>query len=137
MGRMEDVPVPPGPPPPEVAPLEHVGGGDGVQGPVAALAAPLAPLPRHLDEEVVEREVVPDRVLPPLLVLSVIREPFQDVPVDAAQCQPSLGGRRYSHGDEGDVGVRGLLEPGVLLFLSLKQSNTIGQKYVFSLVPLQ
>lgn len=125
---MKDVPVPPCPPPPEVAPLEHVGGSDRVQGPIATLTAALPPLPRHLDEEVVQGEVVPDRVLPSLLVLPVVREPFQDVPVDPAQRQPPLWGRRYSHGDQSDVGIRGLLKPGVVLFLPLKQNNTFSYK---------
>lgn len=44
-----------------------------VQGPVGSLAR-LVRGTRHLDEAVIERQTVPDGVLPALLVLSVVRE---------------------------------------------------------------
>ena len=117
---MQHVAMAPGPPPPEVSPLEHVGRSDRVQSPVTTLASALSPLPRNLDEEVVEGQVVADGVLPALLVLSVVREPFQDVPVDPSEGQSPFGGGRYGHRDQGDVGVRRLLKPGVVFLLPLK-----------------
>ena len=52
------------PPPEEGAVVEHVVA-VGVEAPVAALAGLLV-VPRHLDEALVQRQVVPDRVLPAL-----------------------------------------------------------------------
>ena len=45
-----------------------------VERPVAALARLLV-VARHLDEALVQRQVVTDRVLPALLVLAVVRKP--------------------------------------------------------------
>ena len=42
-------------------------------------------------------EAVSDRVLPALLVLSVIREILSDVVADAAQCELSLGAGTDCH----------------------------------------
>ena len=59
------------PPPEEGAVVEHVVA-VGVEAPVAALAGLLV-VPRHLDEALVQRQVVPDRVLPALGVATVLR----------------------------------------------------------------
>jgi len=79
-------PVPAHPPPPVVAPLEHVGRGHRVQRPVAALAAThvvvhAGPPSRDLDETVVQAQVVPNRVLPALSVAPVIRELVRNIVV--------------------------------------------------------
>ena len=92
-------------PSPVVALLEHVVEG-GVQGPEVALALAAA-LPRHLDEALVEGEVVADGVLPALLVLLVVGELVDDELVDAAEGQPLLARLLDGHGDESHVAVRG------------------------------
>ena len=61
----------PFPPPEEGAIVEHVVA-VGVEAPVAPLAGLLV-VPRHLDEALVQRQVVPDRVLPALGVATVVR----------------------------------------------------------------
>ena len=63
-------------PPEQRSVLEH-GDGFGVEGPVGALAGPVG-TPGDLDEAVVEAEVVPQAVLPPLGVLSVVGEVVHD-----------------------------------------------------------
>merc|ERR1719150_976320 len=77
-------------PPLEVTTLKHVVIALG-EHPVVAL--PLCPaLARDLDEAFVEREVVPDGVLPALAVLTpVVGEPLLDPVVDLTQLQ-LLGG---------------------------------------------
>lgn len=46
---------------------------------------------------------MPDRILPPLLVLLEIRELSGDVGVDLAEGRPLLRAVLYRHGDQGDV----------------------------------
>ena len=48
-------------------------------------------MPGDLDEALVEAEVVPDGVLPALLVAPVVREVLDDKFVDAVQGQALLG----------------------------------------------
>lgn len=67
----------------ETAVLEH-GGTVGVQRPVAALARAIGSA-RDLDETVIETEVVTERVLPALNVLSVVGEAVHDEGVDLTQ----------------------------------------------------
>lgn len=86
--------------------LEHVAR-LGVQRPERALAR-LVRRPRHLDEAVVERERVPDRVLPALLVLPVEREQVHDELVDLAQREHLARRVLDGHRDERDVRVRRL-----------------------------
>jgi len=93
--------------PPVVPLLEHVLAGR-VEGPVVPLALPAA-LPRDFDEALVEAQVVPDAVLPALLVLLVEGELGDDVLVDAGQGEALLGALADGHGDKRDVGVRRLL----------------------------
>lgn len=69
--------------PPVVALFEHILACR-VQGPVVALSL-TATLPRHLDEALVERQVVSDAVLPSFLVLLVERKLADDVLVDTGQ----------------------------------------------------
>ncbi len=95
------------PPSQEGPVLEH---GDclGVQRPVGTLARPVRP-PGDLDEAVVEAEVVPQRVLPPLRVAPVVGEVVHDEPVDLREWEHPLRAVPERHGSEGDVGVGRLL----------------------------
>lgn len=68
------------------------------------IALPLAAtLSRDLDEAFVQRQVVPDRILPSLLILLEVRELGGDVGVDLAEGRPLLRALLYRHGDQGDV----------------------------------
>ena len=70
------------------------------------VALPLAAsLPGDFDEALVEAEVVPDGVLPALLVPLVEGEPRRDVLVDLREGGPLVGGVLDGHRDEGDVRV--------------------------------
>lgn len=94
-------------PPPEGALLEHELAG-GVDGPVVALPRSAQPF-GELDEALVEREVVPDRVLPTLVRPPEERESLLEERVDLAEGE-ALGGRVLDgHDYEGDVRVRRLL----------------------------
>lgn len=90
-------------PPQEATVLEHVAAVR-VQRPERALAR-LVGRPRHFDETVVERQRMPYRVLPALLVLSVEREQVHDELVDFGQREHPRGAVLDGHGDEADVGV--------------------------------
>lgn len=57
----------------------------------------------HLDEAAVERQVMPDGVLPGPLVGAVVREPSHDELINARQRHPLLGALLDRHGDQGDV----------------------------------
>jgi len=67
-------------------PDEDIVGG-GVEHPVVTLARVVV-VPGYLDEALVEREVVTDRVLPALLVVSVVGEVTYDELIDPVQCEP-------------------------------------------------
>lgn len=86
--------------------LEHIAAVR-VQGPEGSLAR-LVRRARHLDEAVVEAERVPDGVLPALLILPVEREQIHDELIDLREGQHLVRCVLYRHGDEADVGVRGL-----------------------------
>lgn len=106
--------VPAHPPPPVVATLEHVGRGNPVQRPVAALAAAhvvlhAGPASGYLDETVVQAQVVPDGILPALPVPPVVRELLRDVIVYLAQRHPLVGRGHDGHGDQRDIRVRRFL----------------------------
>lgn len=94
-------------PPAVVSVLKHIQA-LGVQRPVAAFAGP-AFLSGHLDEAVVEGEVVADGVLPALLVVVIKREPVHDELVDAAERCALLRCALDSHCDECNVAVWRLL----------------------------
>jgi len=76
--------------------LEHIQGSR-VQGPVRALARSVRH-PRDFHKTVVERQVVPERVLPPLRVPSVVRELVADELVDVGQRKHFLRRTPYGHG---------------------------------------
>lgn len=61
---------------------------------------------RHLLEAVVERQVVPDGILPASFAFVVEREVVGHVLVDLAQSQPLVRCPVDGHGNEGRVGVR-------------------------------
>ena len=63
----------------------------------------------HLDEALIEREIVPDWVLPALPVDGVVGEGRHDPGVDLSQRHPPGGRGLDRHRDQRDVGVRGLL----------------------------
>lgn len=109
VARAEEGPIgsPHPSPPPVVALLKHVLK-RGVQHPEVTLALP-AGLLGHLDEALVERQVVPYAVLPPFLVLLVIGEPGRDVVVYSTQGQSPVLAVLDGHGDEGHVRVGRLL----------------------------
>ena len=79
-----------------------------VQHPVVTFARVVV-VARHLDETLVERQVVADRVLPSLFVVPVVREVLHDELVDAVECQALLGAAPDGHHDEGVVGEGRLL----------------------------
>lgn len=81
-----------------------------IDGPVVALPRPAQSF-GQLDEAFVQREVMPDRVLPTLIRTPKEREASLEELVDLAEGQ-ALGGRALDgHDNEGDVGVRRLLRP--------------------------
>ncbi len=90
-----------------VAVLKHIQA-LGVQRPVASFAGP-ALLSGHLDEAIIQREVVADGVLPALLVVVIKGESVHDELVDAAERGALLRCALDSHGYECDVAVGRLL----------------------------
>lgn len=92
--------------PQEGSVVEHVDGAR-VERPVVALAR-VARLPWHLDEAIVEAEVVSDGVLPGGELGLVVREPGHDEVTDLTQSHSLLVRLQDGHGDEGDVRVRRL-----------------------------
>ena len=92
---------------------DHVVAG-GVQHPVVALTRVVV-VAGHLDEALVEAEVVSDGVLPALLVALVVREVLHDEFVDLAESHALLGAAADGHHDEGVVAVGRFLRPLVLL----------------------
>lgn len=98
-------PLVPLPPAKEAPVVEHVLG-QRVQRPVIALAR-VTRFPRYLDEAVIQRQVVSDRVLPCGELVVIIGESGHDELAYPAQRQLLLGRLEDSHGDEGYVGVRG------------------------------
>ena len=110
-------------PPPEERPVvEHVLG-VWVERPEVALAR-VARLPGHLDEAVVEAEVVPDAVLPGGVPAPVVRKPAADELADAVEGESLVRGLDDGHGDHGNVGVRRL--DVLVLWISLTISCCIG-----------
>ena len=94
------------PPPPQEAPVfEHVIRVR-VQGPIAALSGFLI-VAGHLDKTLVEGQIVPDAVLPALLVVSVKGKPLHDKLVNPIQGHLLVRRVLDSHGDERDVAVGG------------------------------
>lgn len=96
----------------EASIVKHVLG-QRVQSPVVALAR-VPRLPGDLDEAVVERQVVPDAVLPGGELFAVVGEPVSDELADAAEGQSLVGRLKDGHGDQSDVRIR-RLDHAVLL----------------------
>ena len=92
---------------PVISVLKHIHGRGG-ETPVAALAGPLL-VPRQLHKAIVQAEIVPDGVLPALLVVQVVRESVHDEGVDLAEGHLALWAGRDGHGDQSNVGIRRLL----------------------------
>ena len=91
-----------------------------IQHPVVPFARVVV-VARNLDETLVQREVVPDGVLPALLVVLVVRKMTHDVLVDAVQGQPLLRALPNGHHDERVVTVRRFLA----LFLVVRLPTSI------------
>lgn len=98
------------PPAQETPVLEHVRR-VGIQRPVVALPR-VSGLSGHLDETVVERQVVADGVLPRGELLPVVDEPLADEVADLAERESFLRALQDGHGDQSDVRVRGLHRRG-------------------------
>jgi len=75
-----------------------------VQGPIIALSR-ISWLARNLDEAIVERQVVPDGVLPGGKLVVIIGEARHDEFADAAQRQLLLRRLQDRHGDQSDVRI--------------------------------
>lgn len=71
----------------------------GVQHPVVPFAR-VVEVTRHFYETLIEAQVVPDGVLPPLSVLSVVWKVVHDEFIDAVEREPSLGALADRHHDE-------------------------------------
>lgn len=69
----------------------------------------------HLHEALVQRQIVPDRVLPAFLVLLEVGKPGGDVGVYLAQGRPFLSTVLNGHGDQSDVAKRRLLTGRVVV----------------------
>lgn len=92
----------PHPPPPSVVPfLKHILK-CGVQHPIVALSVPSA-LPGHLDETLIERQIVSYAILPPFFVLLIVGELGDDVVVYPAQGLSPVVARLDGHGNESHV----------------------------------
>lgn len=85
-----------------------------VQGPVVALAWVII-RSGYLHKALVEREIVPDGILPALLIFSVIREVFHDVVIDTTEGQLPFWTRPDGHHYQSVVGKRRLLVLGLLV----------------------
>ena len=96
--------LPLSPPPPEVSLLEIVHAG-WVNGPVVTLSIGS---PASFQEEIVEREIVSDRVPPSLAPVSEVGEIIKNVLVDVGQHQLLLRVAQDGHGYQPNVGVLGL-----------------------------
>lgn len=77
-------------------------------GPEVALPFPSA-FAGDFNEALVQRQIVPDGVLPALLVFLEIREPGSDVGVNLAERRPFLSAVLDRHGNQRDVTERWLL----------------------------
>lgn len=78
-----------------------------IDGPVVAFPRPAQPL-GQLDEALVQRKIMPDRVFPALIRAPEEWEASLEELVDLTECQSFGGGALYGHNDESDVGIRRL-----------------------------
>ena len=91
-------------PPPEEGPvIKHVLS-LGVQCPEVSFPG-ASRISGHLDETIVERQVVSDGVLPLGELLLVVRKPLLYKLADPVESESPARGLDYGHGDESDVGV--------------------------------
>ena len=115
-----------GPPHPPLSPvvslLEHVLEG-GVQQPVVALALAAGLPDGHLEEAVVQGQVVPHAVLPAFVILRVVREPGADEVVNAPQGQPLVGALPDGHCNQSHVGEGWLLRAAALRLPGLQRGR--------------
>ena len=58
----------------------------------------------HLDEALVERQIVADGILPSLFVVTIVREILHDELVDAVECETLFSAATDGHHDERVVG---------------------------------
>lgn len=79
-----------------------------VQHPVVPLSRVVV-MPGHLNEALIEAQVVADGVLPALLVFPVIREVFHNELIDAVQREPLLGALPDGHHNQSIVAKRWLV----------------------------
>ena len=75
-----------------------------IKGPIGSLTGSLI-IPCDLDKAIIQRQIVSDTILPPLLILAVVRKAVHDKLVDAVQGNPSVRGVLDRHGNQGDVAV--------------------------------
>ena len=102
LGHLESLPAAQ-----EASVFEHIPA-HGMQRPVAAFPRPVRSA-RYLDKAIIERQVVSERVLPPLRVLPVVRKPVHDELVNVWQGQHFFRRALDCHGSQGDVRVGRLL----------------------------
>ena len=95
------------PSPQEAAVLKHVPA-HGVQCPVASFAGTVWAA-RDFDKAVIERQVVPEGVLPTLSILPVVGKPVGDELVDLKESHHLVRRALDGHGCQGDVGIRRFL----------------------------
>lgn len=107
------------------APDEHVLG--------ARVQHPIIPFPRvvvmsgNFNETLVQREVVPDGILPALFVVLVVRKVAHYVLVDAVQSEPLLRTLADGHHDKSVVTVRRLLALFLIVRLSILRVLLLGR----------
>ena len=89
-----------------------------VEHPVVVLAPGPGRVPQHFEEAVVEWQVVAHRVPPAGVAAAEKWELLHQVVVDLCQSEATAAGLPDGHGDERDVGVRGLGSAGVRLPLA-------------------
>ena len=81
--------------------LEHVAA-VGMQRPVGTFSRPLR-TSRYLHEAIVERERMSNRVLPTLLILSIVRVSILNVLIDLRECAHTIGRTVDGMCDQGNV----------------------------------
>lgn len=81
----------------------------------------------NFDETLVEREVVPDGILPALFVVLVVRKVTHYILVDAVQSEPLLRTLTNGHHDKSVVTVRRLLALFLIVRLSILRVLLVGR----------
>lgn len=91
-----------------------------VQHPVVPLPILAGFLDRHLQEAVVQGQVVPHAVLPTFLILRVIGKPGSDEIINPSEGQPLVRALTDGHCNQSHVGIRWLLRGAVLRVFGLQ-----------------